>query len=129
MEDGKGYWEDYIKAISTTLNRALKTLPIIEERKGNLALSPSEIANIDTKEISPISKRGKSGWAAEYDRCIRCGTDTSHHVARGLCSSCYGKEIDSRHKNKNRIRRYKESSSILTVEYYRKLCQEREIAW
>lgn len=31
-------------------------------------------------------------WSKMYDSCIRCGTTTSKHKAKGLCVACYQKE-------------------------------------
>ena len=126
IESGKGYWQDHITAIDVTLHRALMALPKIEEQQESHNVSSSKMINTDNKELSPILQKEKSRWAIEYDRCIKCGTADTYHVARGLCSSCYDKNIESRHKDENRIRKYGGSSSILTPEYLLENYVEKE---
>ncbi len=117
IENGKGYWEDYITAIDSTLHKELMALPNIDEKQESDAASSSKMINTDNKELSPILQKEKSRWAVKYDRCVKCGTADKGHVARGLCSSCYDKNIESKNKDENRIRKYGGSSSILTPEY------------
>lgn len=48
MEKGTGYWADYFIQIDSTLNKAIKTLPLIEEKQ-----------NTDiTKFITPTNEKG-----------------------------------------------------------------------
>ena len=35
----------------------------------------------------------KKKWATNYLECVSCGTTTTPHRARGLCSHCYSKTI------------------------------------
>lgn len=109
IENGKGDWQDYIKAIGVTLRRALTFLP-----------------ENDSQEPSPVLQKEKSRWAVKYDRCVKCGTADKRHAGRGLCSSCYDKNIELRHKDENRIRKYGGSSSILTPEYLLESYVEKE---
>ena len=36
-------------------------------------------------------------WSRQHDKCIRCGTQTEEHTARGLCIYCYRTEIEKQH--------------------------------
>jgi transcriptional regulator with XRE-family HTH domain len=126
IENGKGDWQDYIKAIDVTLRRALTFLPEIEVQQERPSISSSKIINTDNKVLSPILQKEKSRWAVKYERCIKCGTTDTRHAGRGLCSRCYDKNIESRHKDENRIRKYGGSSSILTAEYLLENYVEKE---
>lgn len=37
-------------------------------------------------------------WARKYTKCIKCGTINKKHISRGLCGSCYQKDIERRYK-------------------------------
>lgn len=39
------------------------------------------------KPGSYLKKREQ--WSYKHDRCINCGTTSSRHIGRGLCSRCY----------------------------------------
>ena len=52
-----------------------------------------------------------------HTQCIKCGTSDKPHISRGLCKSCYGKDIERRHKDNGRIQNYGGSSKLLTAEY------------
>jgi predicted DNA-binding protein YlxM (UPF0122 family) len=52
-----------------------------------------------------------------YNYCIQCGCTDKRHVSRGLCKSCYDKDIEGRHKDNERIQNYGGSSKILAAEY------------
>jgi|GEM_PF-454840 len=116
MEKGTGYWADYFIQIDSTLNKAIKTLPLIEEKQ-----------NTDiTKFITPTNEKGltnrkpskkRCGWALHHSQCIKCGSSDKPHVSRGLCKSCYDKDIEKRHKDNERIQNYGGSSKLLTAEY------------
>lgn len=36
-------------------------------------------------------------WSKKHERCLKCGTQTHKHVARGLCVDCYRSDIEKRH--------------------------------
>ena len=63
----------------------------------------------------PVNERRK--WAIQHSQCIECGSADTRHIARGLCKSCYDKDIEKRHKNIERVRNYGGSSQLLTAEY------------
>jgi predicted DNA-binding protein YlxM (UPF0122 family) len=63
----------------------------------------------------PVKKRCE--WAMHHSQCIKCGCTDKPHVSRGLCKSCYDKDIESRHKDSERIQNYGRSSKLLTEEY------------
>jgi predicted DNA-binding protein YlxM (UPF0122 family) len=73
------------------------------------------IENNSIININPEKKR--CGWARNHNQCIKCGSSDKPHVSRGLCKSCYDKDIEGRHKDNGRIQSYGESSKLLTVEY------------
>ena len=52
-----------------------------------------------------------------YSQCIKCGSSDKPHISRGLCKSCYDKDIERRHKDNERIQNYGGSSKLLTAEY------------
>jgi hypothetical protein len=54
-------------------------------------------------------------WAKNYERCIKCGTVDIRHLARGLCTRCYYRATDDRHKGNPAGRRPR--SGILTKQY------------
>lgn len=116
MERGIGYWEDYASRVNNILDNALLSLPIIEKaqitenRKITTPTNDKFLAN-----SKPLKKR--CGWAMHYTQCIKCERTDKRHVSRGLCKSCYDKDIESRHKDKERIQNYGGSSKILTTEY------------
>ena len=63
----------------------------------------------------PVNKR--CGWALHHSQCIKCGSCDKPHISRGLCKSCYDKDIEGRHKDNERIQNYGGSSKLLTTEY------------
>ena len=38
-------------------------------------------------------------WASKYNKCLSCGTTERRHIAKGLCTTCYYKSIEDKHKN------------------------------
>lgn len=52
-----------------------------------------------------------------HNQCIECGSSDRPHISRGLCKSCYDKDIEKRHKDNKRIQKYGGSSQLLTTEY------------
>lgn len=44
-------------------------------------------------------------WSDKYDQCVECSSISEIHVARGLCKSCYSKDIENSHKNYKRHKR------------------------
>lgn len=58
-----------------------------------------------------------SEWAMHHSQCIKCGRTDKPHTSRGLCKSCYDKDIECRHKDNERIQNYGGSSKLLTAEY------------
>jgi predicted DNA-binding protein YlxM (UPF0122 family)/transcriptional regulator with XRE-family HTH domain len=159
MEQGTGYWEDYISIINSCLKEAINELKIkqelIERNKRKVEPISSKykgsIDDIDIKTYFPNLERGQikilfgdrrnieknkftqdtnendikdiepsakgSGWARHYSKCIKCGSSDMRHIARGLCKSCYDKDIEKRHKDNERIQKYGGSSKLLTAEY------------
>ena len=64
-------------------------------------------------------QKGVTGkkWSRKYDRCIRCETTDSAHMARGLCAKCYDQNNALKH-TKHRVDKSRgDSSKILTREY------------
>jgi len=116
MEKSTGYWADYFIQIDSTLNKAIKTLPLIEKKQ-----------NTDIKKFTtPTNDKGltyrkpskkRCGWAMHHSQCIKCGSSDKPHISRGLCKSCYDKDIEKRHKDNERIPNYGVSSKLLTAEY------------
>lgn len=43
-------------------------------------------------------------WSRKYNKCVKCGTTEEKHLSRGLCVKCYHKDIEGRHKKKERQR-------------------------
>lgn len=41
------------------------------------------------REIHKNKQHKPKRWAGKYDRCRKCGTADSPHVAHGLCRKCY----------------------------------------
>ena len=56
-------------------------------------------------------------WSKKFDCCVKCGTTKEKHSSRGFCRNCYDKASELKHKDVNRIRKYGNSSSILTRDY------------
>jgi len=54
-------------------------------------------------------------WARKHTKCIQCGTINKKHISRGLCVSCYQKDIESRHKGETKQRGI--AAKKLTKEY------------
>jgi hypothetical protein len=38
-------------------------------------------------------------WSSKYENCLSCGTTKRKHIAKGLCTTCYYKSIEDKHKN------------------------------
>ena len=38
-------------------------------------------------------------WSRKHDRCLRCGTQTQRHIAKGYCFHCYPIKTEKRHKS------------------------------
>src|SRR3989304_4799397 len=56
-------------------------------------------------------------WSHKYDQCIKCGTTQTRHIAHGYCRNCYDHNIEGKHKDVKRLRKYGGSSSLLTKAY------------
>lgn len=41
-------------------------------------------------------------WTRNHEKCRKCGTTAIKHLARGLCISCYHKDIEGKHKKHRR---------------------------
>jgi len=54
-------------------------------------------------------------WSRKYNKCVKCGTTEEKHLSRGLCVKCYHKDIEGRHKKKERQRGI--AARKLTKEY------------
>ena len=114
MQKGIGYWEDYALQIDSRLDEAIQSLSIMEkEQITEIKKSITTISNKDPKNSKPAKKR--CVWAIKHSQCIKCGSSLRKHIARGLCKSCYDKDIEKRHKNLERI--HGGSSQLLTAEY------------
>lgn len=62
-------------------------------------------------------------WARKYEKCTKCGTTTIKHLARGLCTNCYHKDIERKHKKHRRglgIASVKLTREYLIQEYLKK---------
>jgi len=116
MIEGSGCLKGYISQINYSLDKAIKSLPIIEKKQNTdskkFTTPTNENGLTDSK---PLKKR--CGWALHYSQCIKCGSSDKPHGSRGLCTSCYGKDIVKRHKVIKGIQNYGASSEILTAEY------------
>lgn len=38
-------------------------------------------------------------WSTKYNQCLSLGTINIKHIAKGLCTACYYKSIEDKHKN------------------------------
>ncbi len=47
-------------------------------------------------------------WSKRFSECVKCGTDTIPHMAKGKCRRCYLSEYNATPKNKKRIRAAKD---------------------
>ena len=94
MEKGIDFWEDYATKLARTMDRYID--------EPNLAKSH-------------IKYKGWRKWSLKYDKCVRCGTVSRKHVARGLCIRCY--RIDTEEKHKKHIRKRGVASKTLTKEF------------
>lgn len=106
----------YIEQIKSSLNQAFESKFLIEkenitETKKFIAPPPDSIL----KNRKPRKRRCE--WALHYSQCIKCGSSDKPHIARGLCKNCYDQNIETRHKDINRIQKYGSSSQILTAKY------------
>lgn len=43
-------------------------------------------------------------WSRKYNKCVSCGKTTEKHISRGLCATCYHRDIERRHKRHVRTR-------------------------
>jgi transcriptional regulator with XRE-family HTH domain len=67
--------------------------------------------------LSTVETEAKK-WSRKYERCVRCRTKKRAHVARGLCTKCYGIKIEKANKSHiPRVRRGCVASKRLTKEY------------
>ena len=66
-------------------------------------------------------------WSEKYQRCIECGSDNEIHVARGLCKTCYSRDIENAHKNYIRNKRGV-AEKFLTKEKLIELYIEKEMS-
>lgn len=116
MIEGSGCLKGYIAQINCSLDKAIKSLPIIEKKQNTdikkLTAPTNENGLTNSK---PLKKR--CGWALHHSQCIECGSSDKPHGSRGLCTSCYEKDIEKRHKGVKKIENYGASSEILTAEY------------
>lgn len=37
-------------------------------------------------------------WSRKFERCVRCGTTNTKHIAKGLCKTCYAQNSEEKHK-------------------------------
>ncbi len=44
-------------------------------------------------------------WSKKYERCLKCGTTSINHVAKGLCRKCYANKIEAEHGNYERFKK------------------------
>lgn len=44
-------------------------------------------------------------WSRKFEKCIRCGSSQSKHVAKGLCKTCYTLNTEAEHKKHQRHER------------------------
>lgn len=44
-------------------------------------------------------------WSKKYDKCLKCGTISTEHVAQGLCRKCYANKIEAKHRNYERFKK------------------------
>lgn len=116
IEKGLGSWPECLASIDYTLKRALVSLPSIDTKKIG-ELSRAEIKKITVPKVDRPNRNQRLTWARAFDHCIKCGTNDTPHIARGLCSKCYDKHTELKHKDKDRVRRYGVSSAILTADY------------
>jgi uncharacterized protein YdbL (DUF1318 family)/DNA-binding XRE family transcriptional regulator len=65
-------------------------------KKINVAL---DNAIIDPKATIPQPKEKQIKWSRFFSECKTCGTNQIKHKARGLCSICYDRENEEKHKN------------------------------
>ena len=116
MLEGSSCLDGYISQINSSLDEAIKSLPAIEKEQKQTQLQFSTPTNENglTKR-NPLEKR--CGWALHHSQCIKCGSCDKPHVSRGLCKSCYNKDIEKRHKDNERNQNYGCSSKLLTAEY------------
>jgi len=116
MEKGIGYWEDFALQVNLALDKAINSSQFAEIKHTieRTKFIPSANENVVTN-TKPSRKR--CGWSLHHGKCVKCGSSDNRHIARGLCKSCYDKDIEKRHKDNERIQNYGGSSKILTTEY------------
>jgi len=116
------YWQKRVFSLDNVLNEKYQQVRLkIEEasrlkEKLELKEQQKKVGGINSSD----KKRTKSdtpNWSLKYTHCIKCGTTSTKHLARGLCATCYHKHTEKKHKKVNRSREYGGSSSILTEEY------------
>ena len=105
--------DGYISQINSSLDEAIKSLPAIGKEQKQTKLQFSE----DLTTNSSNSAKRRYRWARQHNQCIKCGSSDKPHISRGLCKSCYDKDIEKRHKDNERIQNYGGSSKLLTAEY------------
>ena len=44
-------------------------------------------------------------WSKKYERCLKCGTTSIEHVAKGHCRKCYANKIEAEHGNYERFKK------------------------
>jgi predicted DNA-binding protein YlxM (UPF0122 family) len=113
MLEGSSCLDGYISQINSSLDEAIKSLSAIGKEQKQTKLQFSE----DLTTNSNNSAKRKYRWARQHNQCIKCGSSDKPHVSRGLCKSCYDKDIEKRHKDNERIQNYGGSSKLLTAEY------------
>ena len=116
IEKGLGQWEELISLLDKVLSKAISEIKKTQEIEEIILQNQRKKgARIIYKNIPDSTEKDK--WAKNYNFCIKCGTKEIRHIARGLCKNCYDRDIEKRHKDKNHIQKYGESSLTLTREY------------
>jgi predicted DNA-binding protein YlxM (UPF0122 family) len=116
MLEGSGCLSGYISQMNSSLNEALESLWIIEKKQNADSKKFSTPTNDNGLKNRKPQKR-RCGWSLHYSQCIKCGCSDTPHISRGMCKSCYDKDIEKRHKDNERIQNYGGSSKLLTGEY------------
>jgi len=56
-------------------------------------------------------------WSRQHDKCIRCGTQTEEHAARGLCFYCYRSESSTPRPKRWKRRLILQTHTISKLEF------------
>ena len=57
-----------------------------------------------------------SKWAQKYDKCLICGTSEIRHIAKGLCLTCYSRQLNINNRGTASITRGA-AKALITKEY------------